>query len=306
MKPRIITIAGPTASGKTSLAIQVAQHYKTEIISIDSRQCYHEMNIGVARPEQEQLALVKHHFIADRSIHKPLTAAAFAAEARMKIDSILLQNNVVVICGGTGLYLRALLYGLHDLPTISPSIRDEVNLHYEQAGISGLVARIAELDIEAINQIETSNPARVKRALEILLSSPELPLATYFQPKKDAIKYPFINYCLNPEREALYRQIELRCEIMMERGQLEEARNLLPNADLPVLKTVGYSELFEHFRGNATLQQAIDKIKQHTRNYAKRQLTWFKHQVPCTMLNTDTALKDIISAEYFTGLNTGK
>lgn len=297
MKPRIINIVGPTASGKTSLAIQVAQHFKTEIISVDSRQCYREMNIGVARPSPEQLESVKHHFIADRSIHEPLTAAAFAAEARLKIEAILSQNNVVVICGGTGLYLKALLYGLHDLPNISPSVRDEVTLLYQQAGINGLIARIAELDTAAINHIESSNPARVKRALEILLSNPELPLSTYFQHEKDPIKYPFINYCLNPDREVLYRHVDLRCDLMMKQGQIEEARNLLPFADLQVLKTVGYSELFEHFNGNVSLLQAKDKIKQHTRNYAKRQLTWFKHQVPCTMLKPATAIQNILSEE---------
>lgn len=278
MKPRIIAITGPTASGKTDLSIHIAQTLKTEIISFDSRQFYRELNIGVARPTDSQLAAVQHHFIANKSIHEPYSAASFATEARNRIVTILESHQYVVLCGGTGLYLKAILEGFSVLPEIKVEIREEIEKRWQTEGLSGLVNLIKSLDSEAIGIIEIQNPARVKRAAELLLSAEGQSLKEIYATKMDRISYPYKVFNLIPDRKLLYQSIENRVDEMMESGLLNEVKSLKSYREFPVLKTVGYTELFEFIDGKLNLNEAVIKIKQHTRNYAKRQITWFKNQ----------------------------
>lgn len=296
MKPRIIAIAGPTASGKTDLSIQIAQKLKTEVISFDSRQFYQELNIGVARPTHEQLTAVKHHFIANRSIHNSYSAASFSAEARAKINNILCNHEHVVLCGGTGLYLKALLEGFSLLPETTPKIRDFVESVWAENGIKGLLELIDKRDSDALQRVELKNPARLKRAAELLLSSDNQTLQEIYAAKTEAIEFSYRVFKLMPEKEALYQRIEKRVDVMMQEGLLKEVNSLLHLRKLPVLKTVGYSELFDYLEGKIKLEEAVDKIKQHTRNYAKRQITWFKNQTEGISLQPDTAADAVMNS----------
>lgn len=295
MKPRIIAIAGPTASGKTDLSIHIADKLNTEIISFDSRQFYHELNIGVARPSENQLAAVPHHFIANRSIHDPYTAASFTAEARIKIDAILGKHEYVVLCGGTGLYLKAVLEGFSKLPQIKIGVREEVESIWEKNGLPGLITLIESLDPTAILMVESQNPARMKRAAELLLSAENMTLQDIYTPKMEKIKHPYQIFNLIPERKWIYQRIESRADAMMKAGLLEEVRSLLPWKNLPVLKTVGYSELFDYLDEKTSLEEAINKIKQHTRNYAKRQITWFKNKTEGIVINGEKSIENVVN-----------
>lgn len=294
MKPSIIAIAGPTASGKTTLAIELARRLDTEIISFDSRQFYQELNIGVARPNSEQLSQAQHHFIANISIHNPYTAATFAAEARIKIAAILQNKPFVILCGGTGLYLKAILEGLSSLPEITQNIREKVESVWKIKGLEGLRSIIMHHDPTALSSIDNQNPARLKRAAELLLVSQNLTLKEIYSPKLEPISFPHQIYHLNPERTSLYHHIDIRVDEMMKQGLLEEVSDLRQYSSFPVLKTVGYSELFEYLRDHCSLDEAINKIKQHTRNYAKRQVTWFKNKTNSLALHPQDAAETIL------------
>jgi tRNA dimethylallyltransferase len=304
MKPRIIALAGPTASGKTDMAIHLAKRLNTEIVSFDSRQFYHELDIGVARPTPEQLNLATHHFIACKSIHSPYSAASFANDARKKITDILQSKECVILCGGTGLYLKALLEGLSQLPEITPGVRDMVDATWKREGLEGLHRIIRQIDPDASLMLEIQNPARMRRAAELLLSTKKQTLKEIYSHKQEPIPFVWKMYYLHPERSVLYNRIDLRTDAMIANGLLDEVSKLLPMSDLPLLKTVGYSELFAYLKGNMTLQDAINLIKQHTRNYAKRQVTWFKNKTDATAINpengADLILKDLLvyKSEY--------
>jgi len=295
MKPTIIVIAGPTASGKTDFSIKIAEKLKTEIISFDSRQFYRELNIGVARPSQKQLAAVPHHFIANKSIHEPYSAASFAADARIAIDAILSKHNHMLLCGGTGLYLKAVLEGLSVLPEIKASVREEVEKTWVKDGLGGLLMLIERLDPSALAMIEQQNPARLKRLAELLLSTSNKTLKEIYAPQMAQIPYSFQIFNLIPERKILYQSIESRVDAMMESGLLDEAKTLSNYRELPVLKTVGYTELFEYIDGSITLDNAVLKIKQNTRNYAKRQITWFKNQTAGIILQSQDAAESLLN-----------
>jgi tRNA dimethylallyltransferase len=288
MKPLITVIAGPTASGKTDLSIRIAQKINAEIISFDSRQCYIELNIGVARPSADQLAAVTHHFIANRSIHDPFSSATFAEEARNKIEEILKLQKNVVLCGGTGLYLKAVLEGFSVLPENSSEIREYVESVWREDQLAGLINLISKLDAEALTMVDSKNTARLKRTAEILLGGDNRSLKAIMAPKTPPINYPYQIFCLIPDRTLLYKNIDSRVESMIQHGLLAEVERLVPFKHLPVLKTVGYTELFDFLDGKTTLEFAVDKIKQHTRNYAKRQITWFKNQTNAKILNPTT------------------
>jgi tRNA dimethylallyltransferase len=304
MKPRIIALAGPTASGKTDMAIHLAKHLNTEIVSFDSRQFYHELDIGVARPTPEQLNLATHHFIACKSIHSPYSAASFAIDARKKITDILQSKECVILCGGTGLYLKALLEGLSQLPEITPGVRDMVETTWKREGLEGLHRIIRQIDPDASLMLEIQNPARMRRAAELLLSTQNQTLKEIYSHKQEPIPFAWKMYYLHPERSVLYNRIDLRTDAMIANGLLDEVSKLLPMSDLPLLKTVGYTELFAYLKGNMTLQDAINLIKQHTRNYAKRQVTWFKNKTAATAIipenGADLILKNLFDykSEY--------
>lgn len=274
---QVYVVAGPTASGKTALAIQWAQQLRTEIINFDSRQVYHELRIGVARPLDEELSAVTHHLVASHSIQNPLNAASFAAKAREIALDCIARNGSVVLVGGTGLYLNAFLEGLDEFPPLAPEMRVEIQALFDQEGIEGLTNALLALDPAALEWVQKDNPARLMRALEITKAS-GLPVSEWRKNKGE--KFPFEATIIGIERERkhLYDRIDKRVDLMLNEGLEAEVRGLLEYQDLPVMKTVGYQEFFDHFDGKNTYEQTISLIKQKTRNYAKRQITWFKNK----------------------------
>jgi tRNA dimethylallyltransferase len=265
-------VCGPTASGKTSFAIDLAQVRKAEILSADSRQIYKELVIGVARPEPEELAAVPHHFIGAVSIEEEYTVGRFAREAREWMEIYFQTHDDLVICGGTGLYIKALLEGVDRMP-VPEEIRLEVEEMLDREGLYFLTQKLREADPDLFETIELTNPRRVQRALEWVLAG---------KPEKKAPDWPqnWKVQKLTPDipRDILYDRINLRVDQMMEKGLWEEAQSLFPFRDLNALQTVGYHEIFEAMSGLITKERAVELIKQHTRNYAKRQLTWFRKE----------------------------
>jgi tRNA dimethylallyltransferase len=272
----VIVITGPTASGKTALALSLAQKYNTSIVSVDSRQCYKELHIGVAKPTHEELSTVHHYFINSHSIHKTVDAVVFENYALAAVEEIFLNNNVAIVCGGTGLYLNVFCAGIDDIPKTPPELRAEIIASYQTAGIEYLQAALLENDPEFLTHSnELCNPARLMRALEVKLSTGKSILSFQEGVKKQR-NFDIIKFGIDLPREILYERINNRVDQMMEDGLLEEVMLLLQYKQLPALQTVGYTELFNFIEGNVGLNFAVEKIKQHTRNYAKRQFTWFK------------------------------
>jgi tRNA dimethylallyltransferase len=273
----LLVIAGPTASGKTDLAIEIAQAYKTEILSADSRQCYREMNIGTAKPDALQLSTVPHHFIHSHSIHDTVSAGSYETYVLSILETLFTTHDVVVCTGGTGMYIQALCHGLDPMPFVPASEKEAVQQEYDLHGLSWLQEEVKRLDPAFFVQCEQENPARLMRALSFFRTHQASIL--HFQQQPKAIR-PFAikRWAIDWPREELYQRIHQRVDNMMEAGLLEEVKSLVPFQHLPCLQTVGYTELFRHLAGEYTLETAIDKIKQHTRNYAKRQITWFRNQ----------------------------
>ena len=268
-------IAGPTAVGKTAIAIQLAQRLGTAIISADSRQCYKEMTLGTAKPSPAELQAVKHYFIDEYPITAELTAAGYETLALGYLNDIFTTHDTAVVCGGTGLYIKALCDGLDDMPPVDTGIVAKTEEKYKQHGLTWLQQAVQDEDPEFYKVGEIQNPARLLRALTFVRSTGKSITHFKTQTKK---KRPFgiIKIGLELPREELYARIDHRVNVMMEQGLLAETERLLPYRHLKNLQTVGYTELFEYHDGRYTLPEAIDKIKQHTRNYAKRQMTWFK------------------------------
>jgi tRNA dimethylallyltransferase len=263
-------VCGPTASGKTSLSIKIASDRGAQILSADSRQVFSELNIGVAKPSPDELRQVPHHFIGHVSIHEAYSAGRFAREARSFMNQYFQTHQELVICGGTGLYIKALLEGV-DRPPANPAIREMVAENFDKRGLEGLLGWAKEQGFELEDPEARKNPRRVQRWLEWALSGePEVERESWPQDWKIILLAP------NWDRSELYARINARVDEMMLNGLWEEARILWPFKDLNALKTVGYQEIFEALEGNLTSEEAKEKIKQHTRNYAKRQLTWFK------------------------------
>lgn len=274
-KKRVIIVTGPTASGKTAVAIELAKHFQTEIISADSRQCYKELDIGVARPSPGELQAVNHHFIASHTIHKEITAADFEKYALEKVKEIFEVHDVAIMVGGTGLYIKAFCEGLDEIPGIDPVLRQKIIDEYSSGGIGWLQKEIKEKDPGFYETGEIQNPQRMMRALEVFKATGKS-ILDYRKGKKAERSFSISKIGLDLTKEELQRNIDKRVDVMMENGLLEEVRSLIPYRELNVLKTVGYSELFDHLDGKLSLEKAIGDIKTHTRQYAKRQLTWFK------------------------------
>jgi tRNA dimethylallyltransferase len=271
----VIIIAGPTAVGKTAISIEIAKHFGTEIISADSRQCYKELKIGVARPSDDELAAVPHHFIASHSIHQTVNAGIFEQYALEKASKIFQHKDVVVIVGGTGLYIKAFCEGIDEIPEVPEVIRKEVISAYEQYGLSWLQEQIKIFDPEFYAVGEIQNPQRLMRALEIFKATGKSVLH-FRKGKKIERNFNIIKIGLELSKEELHRNINTRVDKMIEAGLLDEVRSLIPYQHLNALQTVGYKELFDHFNNKINLATAIEEIKKNTRQYAKRQLTWFK------------------------------
>lgn len=270
----LIIIAGPTAVGKTSTAIRLAKYFNTEIVSADSRQIFKELNIGVARPSIDDLNEVKHHFIANKSIHEYFSAGEYEREVILLLDEKFKQNNIQVLCGGTGFYINAVLNGFDEMPAIDEKIRQDLNQSFQDFGIEPLQQKLKILDEETYNTIDIHNTQRVIRALEVCIGTQQK-YSSFKQ--KNQVKRNFIpiKIGLNLSKEQLHFNINSRVDTMMREGFLEEARSVYDFRNHNALQTVGYKELFDLIDGKTNLTEATDLIKLHTRQYAKRQLTFF-------------------------------
>lgn len=279
----LITIVGPTAIGKTALSIELANHYKCEIISCDSRQFFKEMSIGTAVPSPEELDSATHHFIQNKSIADSYTVGDFEKEALLKIEELHRNNDYVVLVGGSGLYVDAILKGFDEFPTIDSSIREKVNLNYEKLGIEYLQSQLELLDpnyfksITIDNPQTLQNPQRMMRFVEVCIGTGK-PYSSFLNQKKNNRNFIPISIGLEAERSVIYDRINQRVDIMVKEGLVEEAKALYNQKELNALQTVGYRELFSYFEGEFTLAFAIDEIKKNTRRFSKRQLTWFKRK----------------------------
>ncbi len=270
----LIVIAGPTAIGKTALAIEVAQYFKTEIISADSRQFYKEMSIGTAKPNPEELSQAKHHFVNSHSVTDNLNVGDFEKEAIEKLKKIFEEKNVAVMVGGSGLYINAVLYGFDELPKASEELREQLNERFNQNGIESLQAQLKQLDPNYYAEVDTKNPQRIIRALEVCISTGKT-FSSFRNKQQKERNFNTILIGLNTDRETLYERINHRVDLMIADGLVDEVRCLNDYQHLNALKTVGYSEIFRFLNNEWTLPEAIEKLKQNTRNFAKRQITWF-------------------------------
>ncbi len=279
---------GPTAVGKTDVAIRLARQLGTEILSADSRQCYADMRIGTARPTTEQLQAVRHHFIDEFPVEIRLTAADYEQYALQCLKQIFATHRHAVVCGGTGLYINALCAGLDEMPPVAEEVTMGVENLYETEGIAGLQAAIELEDPGFFASGEIHNPHRVMRALAFVRTHGKS-IQTFRSGTAKKRDFRIVKIGLELERSVLYSRIEQRVDAMMTEGLLEEARVLFPKKELKNLQTVGYTELFDHFDGKMTLAQATEKIKQHTRNYAKRQMTWFRKDPDVIWFKADAA-----------------
>ncbi|WP_143310006.1 tRNA (adenosine(37)-N6)-dimethylallyltransferase MiaA [Chitinophaga vietnamensis] len=275
MQKTVIIIAGPTASGKTAMAIRIAKLFNTSVISADSRQCYKEISIGTAKPSQEELAAVPHYFINSHSIREEVNAGLYEKLALQYAEEIFQHNDIAVMCGGTGLYIKAFAEGIDDMPAIPPGIREALNIKYAAYGLSWLQQQVQLLDPAFYAIAETQNPARLLRALEVLEATGRSITAfrTSTQRQRD---FRIIKTAITLPKELLHQNIHHRVDLMMEAGLVEEVKAVLPHRQHNALRTVGYQEIFDYLDGKLSLQQAIEDIKTHTRQYAKRQLTWFR------------------------------
>jgi tRNA dimethylallyltransferase len=272
---KLIVVCGATASGKTAYAVKLAREMQCEILSADSRQFYIEMNIGTAKPTVAEQGGVKHHFIDNKHIWEDYNAGQFEHDALNLLKSIFFENDRAVLVGGSGLYIKALCEGFDSLPTVSESIRKEVSEDFQKYGLDFLLEELRNKDLDYFNSVDKQNHTRVMRALEIIRTSGK----TYSEMRtgKKVVRPFDIEYImLDWERDKLYERINLRVDAMMKAGLLEEVQSLLPFRQTNAMQTVGYREFLEYFDGKASLETAVELVKQHTRNYAKRQLTWFR------------------------------
>ena len=290
----LITIIGPTGIGKTALSIALAKHYNCDIISSDSRQFYRELRIGTAVPEDAELNAVKHHFIHHLSIQDKYSVGDFEKDAVEKLNELFKTNNKVVMVGGSGLYVKAVLEGLDDFPKVPPQVREDLNNLYKNEGLQPLQELLKEKDPESFEKIELQNPHRVIRALEVCLSSNK-PYSYYKNKPKTPRNFKSITIGLTANRPTIYQRIDERVDEMMTRGLYEEAKAIYPYRALNALNTVGYKEIFEHLDGKISLEYAVSEIKKNTRRFAKRQNTWFKKSKDTEWFDFETPMEEIIS-----------
>lgn len=289
----LISVIGPTAIGKTSLSILMADHYKTDIISSDSRQFYKEMEIGTAVPSQEELLSVKHHFIQNRSIFEDYNVGAFENDALNLLEQYYKNQSNMVMVGGSGLYIDAVIKGLDDFPKVDPAIRKELILKLNNEGIETLQAQLKEMDPNSYNRMDIDNKQRLIRALEICIGS-ENPYSHYLGLQTKKRNFHTIKIGLSANREIIYDRINQRVDLMIDQGLLEEAKGLYKHKNLNALQTVGYRELFAHFDGTISLEKAIEEIKKNTRRFAKRQGTWFRRDPEIKWFDYKTDLDEIL------------
>ena len=294
MKKVLITIVGPTAVGKTDLAIKLANLFNTEIISADSRQFYKELNIGTAKPSKLELESNKHHLINNISINDDYNISQFQNDADKIILDVFSKNKYAILVGGSGLYIDAVLYGIDKIPKVRPSVRKKLNDEFERNGLKSLTAKLTELDPDSLKTIDINNPRRVIRALEVTIST-KLPYSSFLKTKNKKSKYNEIIIGLNKERAQLHDLINARVDQMIQKGLVEEVRSLIKSRNKNALNTIGYSEIFNYLDNEYTREMAVEKIKTNSRRYAKRQLTWFNSNKSIQWFNNEYDLNEIVS-----------
>ena len=287
-------MAGPTASGKTALAIQLAQHYNTSILSADSRQFYQEMEIGTAKPSAEELAAAPHHFINSLSIQQDYNIGDFERDALAFLEELYQEQDLAVLVGGSGLYIKAVCEGLDVFPPVPAGIREDLVQLLEEQGIEALQQELAVADPIYYNKVDQANPHRLIRALEVCRATNQA--FSSFQGKgKTARPFKALTLAIQWDRAVLYDRINKRVDLMLEAGLVEEARALYPYQHFNSLQTVGYRELFDHFEGKTDLPTAIELIKRNTRRYAKRQLTWLRKQEQVHWVAPNTPVEEVVA-----------
>jgi tRNA dimethylallyltransferase len=290
----LITVIGPTAIGKTAMAIAIAQHFKCDIVSADSRQFFKEMSIGTAVPSDNELNAAKHHFIQNISIFEEYTVGEYERDAITLLDELFKENDFTVMVGGSGLYIDAVLKGFDDFPDVDPKIRECLIAKYEEYGIGYLQRELKHLDPVHYEKVALENPQRLMRALEVSIGSGK-PYSSFLNIKKNSRNFIPIIIGLDADREVMYSRINQRVDIMVEHGQVAEAQSLYPHKKRNALQTVGYRELFSYFDGEWSLDFAIEEIKKNTRRFAKRQITWFKRTENAKWFDYTTPPEDIIN-----------
>lgn len=290
----LITIVGATAIGKTALSIKLAQHFNTEIISCDSRQFYREMTIGTAVPDAEELASAKHYFIQNRSIFDDYSVGQFEKDAINKLDDLFQNHDVVIMVGGSGLYVDAVLKGLDNFPDIDENIRKDLKEKLAQGGIEPLQNQLKELDVDTYHKIDLGNHQRVIRALEICIGTGKK-YSSFLTDKEAKRNFTPITIGLAADREIIYNRINQRVDIMLKNGLLDEAKNLFKHRELNAMKTVGYKELFKYFENEWSLDFAVSEIKKNTRRFAKRQGTWFRRNESIKWFDYKDATEEVIA-----------
>ncbi|MCX2739876.1 tRNA (adenosine(37)-N6)-dimethylallyltransferase MiaA [Pontibacter anaerobius] len=274
----LVVVVGPTAVGKTDLCVQLAKHFGTEIISADSRQFFREMSIGTAKPSPEEQQGVKHHFVDSHSITEEYSAGAFEQDVLELLEQLFQEHDVVIMTGGSGLYVRAVLEGMDEMPETDPQVREALTKQYELQGLQPLLDKLQELDPLYFEQVDKANPQRVVRALEVCLSSGR-PYSSFRSSEKQERPFYSIKIALNRDRAELYSRIDQRMDQMLAQGLQEEAKQLYPYRQHNALQTVGYKEIFDFMEGKYDWEEAVRLLKRNSRRYAKRQLTWF-HKNP--------------------------
>jgi tRNA dimethylallyltransferase len=282
----LIVVAGPTAAGKTKLSIRLAQEIGSEIISADSRQFYREMKIGTAAPSADELQSVKHHFIGTKSIQEPYTAGMFELEVIELLKKLFDKMNAVIMAGGSGLYINAVCNGIDSLPVIDQEVRTGLNKQFKKEGIEVIRQQLKILDPGSYKVIDLKNPKRILKALEITMTTGR-PYSSFLTGENKSRPFRQLKIGLKRDRKELYEMIDKRVDKMTGMGLIDEARNLHQHKHLNALNTVGYKELFDYFEDRITLQEAIQRIKQNTRRYAKRQITWFSRDREITWFHPD-------------------
>ncbi len=274
-RPTLIVVVGPTGSGKSALAVELAKHYGAPVISTDSRQVYRGLSIGTAQPTADELAAAKHYFIADREVEDNFNCGRYETEALALLEELFKTNRYVIAVGGSGLYVKALCEGMDSLPEADDEVRQMLKLRLESEGIGSLVEELRRLDPKYAEEVDLCNPARVMRALEVCLTTGK----PYSEQRSGAVAERWFNIVkigTDMPRDVLYERIDRRVDMMVEEGLVEEARSMYPKRELNSLQTVGYREMFDYFDGTITLAEAIELVKRNSRRYAKRQLTWFR------------------------------
>lgn len=273
--PTLIVVVGPTGSGKSALAVKLAQYYGAPIISCDSRQLYRGMPIGTAQPTAEEQAAAKHYFIADREPEDDFNCGRYEVEALALLEELFVHNDYVVAVGGSGLYVKALCEGMDELPEADATLREELKARLATEGLAALVEELRSRDARCVEEIDINNPSRVMRALEVCIVSGR-PYSEQRSGERRQRPFNIVKIGTDMPREVLYERIDRRVDMMVEEGLVEEVRAMLPKRELNALQTVGYRELFDYFDGRCSLEEAIELVKRNSRRYAKRQLTWFR------------------------------